>query len=101
MLRRLAEVPGPRFFAGGQLQVAAGHVEAAGIAEDGLDRVLRRDAERRAAERDHQLRLVVEILGPERMGIVAPESTMASAGFMKNQGASRSTTPPISLACSA
>ena len=53
----LAERPGPLFRAFRELQIATRHVEAAGVAEHGLERVPRGDSERRRAERDDEFEL--------------------------------------------
>ena len=46
--------------AGGALQIAARHVEPAGVAEHDVEGMSRRNVERRTAERDDKLHLVVK-----------------------------------------
>ena len=53
----LAERPGPLLRALRELQIAARHVEAAGVAEHGVERVPGGDLERRRAERDDEFEL--------------------------------------------
>ena len=48
----LAGIPGAAFVLGGGLQIAAGHVERAGIAEDGGHRLIGGNAEGGRAEGD-------------------------------------------------
>jgi hypothetical protein len=64
----LAPVPRPPLFAGGELQVAPGQVDADTVAEHVIERPLGRDVRAGGADRDDQLDLVVEVLGLGRVG---------------------------------
>ena len=55
-------IPGAAAVAGGELQVAPGHVQAGGIAEDQAERVRRRHVCTGLADGDHQFGFVVEVL---------------------------------------
>ena len=64
----LPKVHGRCFDSLGKLQVAARHVEAAGVAEHRRQRVAARDLERRRAERDDQLEFEMIIGRAGRVG---------------------------------
>ena len=55
MVERLADLPRPFLLARGDLQVAAGQVDADGVAVDVVERLLGGDVETAALERDDQL----------------------------------------------
>src|SRR5882724_1198569 len=70
-LERLADLPWPTQLLGLGLQVAAGHVEADGIAVDAVERAFDRNVDAAAAERHHHLQLVMDIGRFRRIGEVA------------------------------
>ena len=63
-VERFAGVPGAPFVARLELQVAPREVVADGVAEDVVERTGRRDAPPRLADRQYELDLVVQVLGP-------------------------------------
>lgn len=64
----LAQIPGAAGFAGHQLQIAAGHVEAGAVAEDQVFGVALGHPEAGGADGHHQLHLVLVVLGTRRIG---------------------------------
>ena len=68
MVERLADFPRPLLLARGDLQVAAGEVDADGIAVDVVERLVGGNVEAAALHRHDQLDLVMQILGQRRIG---------------------------------
>ena len=102
VVERLAHLPRAAHFLRLALQVAARHVEPDAVAEDVVERFLDRDVRAALADRDDHLDLVVQVFGHLRIRESSRRScTIASAGFMKKNGGSRSGSWPISRACSA
>jgi hypothetical protein len=66
--RRLADFPGPLLLARGDLQVAAGEVDADAIAVDVVERLVGGNVEAAALHRHDQFDLVMQILGQRRVG---------------------------------
>src|SRR5437016_4213184 len=63
VIEALAHVPGPPGFLGRRLQIAPSHVEAGGIAPDGIPGVAESEVAGVAADRNDQLHLEMEVLG--------------------------------------
>src|SRR3954454_21575926 len=63
IVERLADLPGTLLLARGDLEVAAGQVDADGIAVDMVERLVGGNVEAAALHRDDQLDLVMQILG--------------------------------------
>ena len=68
MVERLADFPRPLQVARGDLQVAAGEIDADGVAVDAVIGLGDRDVAAAALERDHEFDLVVHVLGQRRIG---------------------------------
>ena len=68
MVEGFADFPRPFLLARGLLQVAAGQVDADGIAVDVVERLVGGDVEAAALHRDDQFDLVVQVLGQRRVG---------------------------------
>src|SRR6185369_5603495 len=68
LLEVLPRIPGALLVLRGALEIPAGHVEAAGVPEDVLERLRLRDAESGLADRDDHLHFVVIILRAWRIG---------------------------------
>ena len=64
---RLPELPGPALVTRLELQVAARHVQAHGVAVDVVERVSDVDVDATMADRHHQFDLVVDVLGADRV----------------------------------
>jgi hypothetical protein len=64
----IAEIPGPRFFAGGNLQISPGHVEAARVAKYDALHVARDDAKSFSADSDDQFHFVMIVFCFRRIG---------------------------------
>ena len=68
MVERLADFPRPLEVARGDLQVAAGEVDADRVAPDAIVRLGDRNVAAAALERDHQFDLVMHVLGERGVG---------------------------------
>ena len=95
----LREVPGPRQLLRLGLEIAARQVDAHGVGQDVVSRLLGRDVAPALAQRHHELDLVVQILGGGRIGNLARQGQRLGR-LAKEKGASRPEWP-ISRACSA
>ncbi len=67
-VERLADLPRPLHVARGDLQVAPREVDADAVALDAVERLIELDVAAARLERDHQLDLVVHVLGERRIG---------------------------------
>ena len=72
VIEGFADFPRPLLLARGDLQVAAGEVDAYRIAVDMLERLVGWNVEAAALHRDDQLDLVMQILGQRRVGDRGP-----------------------------